>query len=102
VEPEPGNDALEQQGGSGPAVSADRKALFSKYKHAVVQGVQQAETVRQQQQLVNQLKQELKVGCAVDVAGASSSCHHQLPVLHSGLQGGGPRQHIRLYNESRN
>lgn len=43
----------------------DRNALFSKYKHAVAQGVQQAEAVRQQQQLVAQLKQELKVGRAL-------------------------------------
>lgn len=43
----------------------DRNALFSKYKHTVAQGVQQAEAVRQQQQLVAQLKQELKVGRAL-------------------------------------
>jgi hypothetical protein len=39
----------------------DHNALFSKYKHTTAQGMQQAETVRQQQQLAAQLKQELKV-----------------------------------------
>jgi hypothetical protein len=43
----------------------DHNALFSKYKHTTAQGRQQAETVRQQQQLVAQLKQELKVGPSV-------------------------------------
>lgn len=41
----------------------DRNALFSKYKHSVAQGMQQAEAVRQQQQMVVQFKQELKVHC---------------------------------------
>jgi len=46
---------------------ADRNALFSKYKHTVAQGLQQAEIVRQQQQLVAQLKQELKVLASMKV-----------------------------------
>lgn len=51
-----GTDAGAEFGGD-----ADRNALFSKYKHGIAQGSQQAEAVRQQQQLVAQLKQELKV-----------------------------------------
>lgn len=54
--------------GADFGADADRNALFSKYKHAVAQGMQQAEAVRQQQQLVVQLKQELKVGVACDAA----------------------------------
>jgi hypothetical protein len=50
---------------SGAELGVDHNALFSKYKHTTAQGRQQAETVRQQQQLVAQLKQELKVGPSV-------------------------------------
>lgn len=54
---------------TGFGADADRNALFSKYKHTVAQGLQQAEVVRQQQQLVAQLKQELKVLASMDMEG---------------------------------
>lgn len=41
---------------------ADRNALFSKYKHSVPHGIAQAQLVKQQQQLLGQLKQGIKVG----------------------------------------
>jgi hypothetical protein len=48
----------------------DRNALFSKYKHSVAEGRRQAEQVKQQQQQVAELKQQIKVGLGRSLASA--------------------------------
>lgn len=60
--PRPAGDGSSSVGDNAAGCAdVDRNALFSKYKHTTAQGMQQSEVVRQQQQLVVQLKQELKV-----------------------------------------
>lgn len=68
----PGSPLL-QQGQKGQLAAAaggaaellfDHNALFSKYKHSVADGKRQAEQVKQQQQQVAELKQQIKVGAS--------------------------------------
>lgn len=54
-------DAGAPDAGGGAELLFDRNALFSKYKHSVADGSGHAEQVKQHQQQVAQLKQQIKV-----------------------------------------
>lgn len=66
-----GSNAAASEGAAG--LMFDRNALFSKYKHSVAEGRRRAEQVKQQQQQVAELKQQMKVGASTVTALFSGS-----------------------------